>query len=241
MDDLPISIEDSIASIDDSTNQETSSTSVSNGSLQNAHSKAELAAQLLRELRTNPDFLPPYRANVIQQCIEEIQRLHDLNVQDFAQGESGSNDMAIITSYRHGIINRIKRCCCAYVNERLHRLKEIRWRDAGKLTPEVQANISEEELRWFQAYNQALFQYQMDIGDDGINLLTMIHPPKTTLIQVRLFDANAFKHLKVVAKEDYGEFETSDGLSVVIKKERVYSIPRKDCETLVKKGVLEYT
>ncbi|KAI6203091.1 hypothetical protein M3Y94_00516500 [Aphelenchoides besseyi] len=238
MDDFPITLQDSIETIDDSIAQQTSDTIVSNGSIQNGLPKveslksdvAEQAAQLLRELRTNPDFLPPYRANVIQQCIEEIQRLHDLNVQDLqsAQDTSGTNDMAIVTSYRHVIINRIKRCCCAYVNERLHRLKEIRWRDAGKLTSEVQANISEEELRWFQAYNQALFKYQMDIGGDGVNLLTLIHPPKTTLIQV-------------VAKEDYGEFETSDGLSVILKKERVYSIPRKDCETLVKKGVLGYT
>ncbi|KAI6182575.1 DNA replication complex GINS protein PSF1 [Aphelenchoides bicaudatus] len=69
-------------------------------------------------------------------------------------------------------------------------------------------NLSPEELKWLENYNDALFEYQQSFGDFPLT--------------------------------DYGEFETSDGLTVVFRKGTLHLISHKDSETLVKKGILEY-
>lgn len=56
--------------------------------------------------------------------------------------------------------------------------------------------------------------------------MTEMHPPKAIFIQVRVL-------------EDYGEFETSDGILVILQKNSVHSLPRNDCEMLIKQGILE--
>ena len=39
----------------------------------------EEAVDILRELRVNPNFIPPYRAECMKKCIAEIKRLRKLN------------------------------------------------------------------------------------------------------------------------------------------------------------------
>ncbi|KAI6241225.1 DNA replication complex GINS protein PSF1 [Aphelenchoides fujianensis] len=77
---------------------------------------AEKAAGLLRELRTNPNFLPPFRLEVVRQCVQEIQRLRNLNAEDFqrAQEAEGADvDAVLLVQMRQATIDRIKRCLCA--------------------------------------------------------------------------------------------------------------------------------
>ena len=39
--------------------------------------------------------------------------------------------------------------------------------------------------------------------------------------------------------EDYGEFETDNGETTLLKKNSIHLLPRSQCESLIRQGVLE--
>lgn len=63
--------------------------------------------------------------------------IHDSN----SSFSSSNNDTSlanekslVLFKARQVSIDRIKRCCCAYIHERMKRLKLIRWKSGGVLT-----------------------------------------------------------------------------------------------------------
>lgn len=104
---------------------------------------------------------------------------------------------------RQNAMERIKRCCCVYITERMKRLKDLRWKHGGQIPleikvvvalvpsqyPEFQRNLSKQELEWLDNYNNALSEFQLSISNAektayGVNLLRHAHPPKNLLVTV---------------------------------------------------------
>lgn len=44
--------------------------------------------------------------------------------------------MTLVRARQHAM-DRIKRCCCVYITERSKRLKDLRWKHAGKIPQSV--------------------------------------------------------------------------------------------------------
>ncbi|KAF7633446.1 Sld5 domain-containing protein [Meloidogyne graminicola] len=63
-------------------------------------------------------------------------------------------------------------------------------------------------------------------GGNGVNLFNFVDPPDKLMVKVR-------------AIKDSGEFETSDGITIILSKGAVHLLPRQDCENLVRKVFIE--
>lgn len=138
--------------------------------------------------------------------------------------ESGVEERAQATQLfqvRQAMIERLKRCCMAYMHERMMRLKNMKWKLGGGFSPEMLANMSAEEKVWLKDYTGCLFVFQQNVGveegdedpvDGGVNLTTAMYPPKTTLAQVRVL-------------KEYGDFETSDGVRLILRNKTLVRLP----------------
>ena len=124
-----------------------------------------------------------------------------------------SPDIAPTVFAKQAVIDRIKRCCCTYVEVRKERLQKLRWKLGGILTDEIKQNLSAEEHEWFSTYGRIISNFQCTIGgeDIGVNLLDHTNPPK-----------KLFRQVKVL--QDYGEYETMDGNIKLLKRDSVVSL-----------------
>uniref|UniRef100_A0A7E4ZT80 DNA replication complex GINS protein PSF1 n=1 Tax=Panagrellus redivivus TaxID=6233 RepID=A0A7E4ZT80_PANRE len=193
-------------------------------------SGVDAAHELIAELHRSPNMIPPYNGMLLKTASDSVCELYDMNYETIRSlGESQLTDAdqsvrAIVATRQHAI-NRILRCCRTYVEERKNRLKTLRWQLGGILTPEIKQNLSQEELNWFNAYSKMISKYQTSIGENGLNLMLHTSPPKSINMTVR-------------AVKDYGEFETSEGKRVVLKKNSIHSLPSVDVQLLIKRGTL---
>ena len=131
-------------------------------------------------------------------------------------------------SLRHAVLERNKRCVLAYIYNRLQRIRLIRWELGSILPPEIKMNLSKNELDWFTKYSKLLAFYMSSIGDGtGLNITQDITPPQSLYVEVK-------------SNVDYGKFELDSGDVVIIKKNGVYHLPRSQCESLIRQGVLEH-
>lgn len=190
------------------------------------------AIQLVQQLIRNPDIIPPYNNELMKNCIHQIASLYEENANDAMAIQSECEDKTQRTHTllaRQSCIDFIKRCCCAYLNKRMERLKALRWKYAGNIPQSIKANLCAAEIQWLNSYEYDLAKFQEEFGDEDnpLNLMTNVKPAKSLFVQVH-------------AVEDYGEFEISDGTVVVLKKNSLHSLPRQDCEMLLKQGVLEF-
>ncbi|VDD85675.1 unnamed protein product [Enterobius vermicularis] len=190
------------------------------------------AVQLVQQLISNPDIIPPYNNELMKKCIQQINDLYQENANDAMAIHSECEDKTQRTHNllaRQSCIEFIKRCCCAYINKRMERLKAERWKRAGNIPQSIKANLCAAEIQWLKDYELNLAKFQEEFGDEDtvLNLMTNIKPAKSLFVQVQ-------------AVEDYGEFELSDGSVVVLKKNSLHSLPRCDCEMLLKQGILEF-
>lgn len=59
----------------------------------------------------------------------------DSSFSSFSNDTSLANEKSLVLfKARQVSIDRIKQCCCAYIFERMNRLKKIRWKSGGLLT-----------------------------------------------------------------------------------------------------------
>lgn len=91
---------------------------------------------------------------------------------------------------RHLAMNRNKRCLLTYLYHRLRRLRQARWELGSILPPEITANLINSEMQWFQGYNKSLATYMRSIGEDGLNIMHHVQPPKSLFVEVRLVFCN---------------------------------------------------
>ncbi|CAB3411070.1 unnamed protein product [Caenorhabditis bovis] len=187
---------------------------------------ADKALQLIFEMKRNPDVLPPYNAELVRQCLQKIDELYKLNARVVADMRAGKASEHSLLQPRIVAMYHIRRCLCAYVNARKDRIRSFRWKYGGALPISIRNALCEAEIEFFNEYSSAMANFQGNLGDMGVNLLLHTEPPKSLFVQVR-------------ALENYGEFETSDGTLVYLMKDSLHSLPRQDCEMLIRQGVLE--
>lgn len=66
----------------------------------------------------------------------------------------------------------------------MKRLRHARWELGSILPPEINNNLLDPEKDWFVSYNKSLATYMRSIGEDGLNILNDVHPPKSLYIEV---------------------------------------------------------
>ncbi|KAK9309527.1 hypothetical protein QLX08_000781 [Tetragonisca angustula] len=184
--------------------------------------------KLVSELDVYSDILP-FNEALIKEVLQEMQSLYDANVAN-SNAIRNDNNMALLPSVqlRHIALKRNKRCILAYIYNRMRKLKELRWELGSILPPEINTNLINAEVQWFQSYNKSLAKYMRSLGEDhGFNLTTNMVPPKTLYVEVKCV-------------EDFGKLELDDGQVILLKKNTYHLLPRSVCEPLIRQGILEH-
>ncbi|XP_017756263.1 PREDICTED: DNA replication complex GINS protein PSF1-like [Eufriesea mexicana] len=184
--------------------------------------------KLISELDLFSDILP-FNEVLVKEILEEMQSLYNANMADSNAIRNGDN-MALLPSVqlRHIALTRNKRCVLAYIYNRMRKLRELRWELGSILPAEINSNLLNAEVQWFQSYNKCLATYMRSLGDDhGFNLTANILPPKTPYVEVKC----------VV---DFGKLELEDGQIILLKKNTYHLLPRTICEPLIRQGILEH-
>lgn len=115
-----------------------------------------------------------------------------------------------------------KKILLCYIQERLSRLRQLRWQQA-KLSEAYSDNCSEHELKYFENYSSVLQDYMKSTKVDITSDLT---PPKDTFIEIMM-------------KKDLGKVTLETGVLFLEKNSVVY-LKRTDAESLVRNGSAEY-
>lgn len=189
----------------------------------------EKALELLRELkRSRGGTLPPYNQDAVRQVLEEMNSLFEQNqLEASATANNSEQGLFAGIQLRHACLERNQRCLLAYVYNRLLQIKDYRWEVGGVLPREFRLNLCKQEVEWFDTYSKNLASYMRKLGRPGLDLTQYTQPPKSLYIEVR-------------SLQDYGEFETDDGVVVQLRKNSQHFLLRSQCEHLIKQGVLEH-
>ncbi|KRZ12897.1 DNA replication complex GINS protein PSF1 [Trichinella zimbabwensis] len=186
------------------------------------------AVDMINDLWKSKDKIPQYRYDGMRMVFEEMKTLYQSNQVDVKAAIEGDTELHTVIQARHLSIQRNKRCLTAYLYNRLVRLKHLRWKAGSVLSAEVRANLSDQEMEWFQNYNQILAKYMINVDSDGMLDLTLnTEPPKHIYARVR-----CVKH--------YGIFETEDGRQFNLCEDSEHYMLRYDCQQLINQGVLKY-
>ena len=189
----------------------------------------EKVLELLRELkRSREGTLPPYNEDVIRQILEEMRALFEQNQLEVRATTDGEQGLFSGIQLRHACLERNQRCLLAYVYNRMTKICDYRWEVGSVLPPDFKLCLCEQEVQWFNRYNRSLATYMRKIGGSrGLDLTQHMQPPKSLYIEVRCL-------------EDYGEFETEDGVVIQLKLNSQHYLLRSQCEHLIKQGILEH-
>jgi len=130
---------------------------------------------------------------------------------------------------RHQSILRNKQCLLAYTNERMRRIKNLRWTIGRKLPEHIEANLSDSERQFFADYDANLRQYIGDIsGLTDLDLTIDMLPPKDPWIEVR------------VLKDAGRDIATEHSGVRNFRKNTMHFLDRRDAEPLINQGILEH-
>ena len=191
----------------------------------------EKALELLKELkRCREGTLPPYGEDAVRQVLLPIWNAYSFFTQNQLEVRATANNEKGLFAgiqLRHACLERNQRCLLAYVYNRLLQIKAYRWEVGGVLPHQFRLNLCEQEIQWFNGYNRSLANYMRSIGDGDLDLTQYTQPPKSLYIDVR-------------SLQDYGDFETEDGVIVQLKKNSQHYLLTSECEHLIKQGILEH-
>ncbi|CAK9821052.1 DNA replication complex GINS protein PSF1 [Anthophora plagiata] len=186
------------------------------------------AFKLVTELDLQTD-IPPFNEALVKEVLNEMQSLYEANLTD-SNAIRNDDNMALLPSVqlRHIALTRNKRCILAYIYNRMRKLRELRWELGSIMPPEINSNLLNAEIQWFQSYNKSLATYMRSLGEDqGFNLTANILPPKTPYVEVKCVT-------------DFGKLELEDGQIILLKKNTYHLLPRAVCEPLIRQGILEH-
>lgn len=183
----------------------------------------ERALDLVREAKRSQDMLGPYNEDKVRSVLQEIRELYETNEAEINKETPARAAMVL----RHTALERNKRCLLAYLNHRVHKIRDMRWQFGAVLPNDVKANLCEPEQTFFAKYNRNLASYMRSVGVNGVDLMTDQTPPKSLYIEVRCV-------------QDYGQLEMDDGSTILLKKNTQLFLPRSQCEQLIRQGILEH-
>ncbi|KAH7689524.1 Partner of SLD fivePSF1 family protein [Aphelenchoides avenae] len=191
------------------------------------------AEELIRQLHNNPDTIPAFDQELLDRCSKQIRQMYEENLNtllSLRDRASPPEETMTLVRARQNAMERIKRCCCVYITERMKRLKDLRWKHGGQIPLEIKRNLSKQELEWLDNYNNALSEFQLSISNAektayGVNLLRHAHPPKNLLVTVKALQNS--------------EVEINGKHSMPLIKGSMHAIPYDDAQLLEKRGVVE--
>eukprot|EP00884_Botryococcus_braunii_P015069 jgi/Botrbrau1/23563/Bobra.0141s0031.1 len=205
------------------------------------------AAELLKEVAfCSPDALPPFNDSQVEAVKDEIIT-HDRLMQEIFRniinaatipGESENSgdgrmqpnqvvwehhtEQASAVVVHHSSILRNKRLLLNYMNERLKRIKALRWQQRT-IPKGLEGNLSPAEIEFFKGYDKLLNNYMRKDSGIGLDLTQCEVPPKEPSMQVRVI-------------QDYGEVMFSTG-PTLLKQGTVHCLPRAEAYVLVREGI----
>ncbi|XP_029046445.1 DNA replication complex GINS protein PSF1-like isoform X3 [Osmia bicornis bicornis] len=186
------------------------------------------AFKLISELDLSMDLLP-FNEILVKEVLDEMNSLYKENLYD-SNAIRNDDNMTLLPSVqlRHIALTRNKRCLLAYVYNRMRKIRDLRWELGSILPPEINSNLLNAEVQWFQAYNKSLATYMRSLGEDyGFNITANMLPPKTPYVEVKCVT-------------DFGKLELEDGQVILLKKNTYHLLPRAVCEPLIRQGILEH-
>lgn len=193
----------------------------------------EKGATLVRDIaQSERGTVPPYSDELVRTVVDECKEHHrsilqligDIQEQGTSLDAAQPNDAAAILVHHQAVL-RNKRALLVYLNERMRRVRALRWEVGTGLPEVVSENLSHSERNFFTQYSALVNKYQGRRGGVGINLTLDPTPPKDHKVQVRVL-------------EDYGEIVTRDG-TIDLSKNTVHLLWRDEAQPLITEGVLE--
>jgi len=194
------------------------------------------AVELLRDLKRS-DVLQLYDEDGIKQITDETNALYREVVNVLSTYDQEERDTPYIGAnivVHHTSMKKNKRCLLAYIMNRLHRIKELRWDlHTAVLPDDVKENMSANEAAFFESYHKLLSEYMNDVGLDlTVDLKT---PPKDLFIEVRVK-----QQTEAAGAGAGGAVVTDRGNTVVLDPNTTHFLRRSDVEALIRQGVLEH-
>ena len=193
----------------------------------------EKSAALVRDLSqsergTIPQFADETVRGVLDECQEHhrsiLRLIDDIKERGTSLEAAAPADAASILVHHQAVL-RNKRALLVYMNERMRRVRDLRWEVGAGLPDLVAESLSHAERTFFTAYSALLNKYQGRRHGVGLNVTLDKSPPEDHKVEVR-------------ALEDYGEIVTRDG-SVELTRNSVHLMWRDECQPLIQEGVLE--
>jgi GINS complex subunit 1 len=157
--------------------------------------------------------------------IKEVETLFDVNAQLFDSRPEQVDEPMFSTGIlvRHEALKRNKQIVLVYLNERLKKIRKLRW-EMGSVSGPLKSCLSDEEDEFLRTYSGLLNTYQSSLG---VDLTTDIAPPRDLFIEVLVL-------------QDCGEIVTDTGASVILSKNTTHLMRRADAEPLIKRGFLQH-
>ncbi|KAG2455102.1 hypothetical protein HYH02_000922 [Chlamydomonas schloesseri] len=198
------------------------------------------ARELLKELKSyGPGTLSPYNEELVRLIFSEIDEhnaqteaivseLRRKQAEAEAEGATPQQEVDEMTAttmcLHYECIKRNKRLLLIYMNERMQRLKEMRW--TLRALPEAQkARCCQSEIQFYNEYSRALQTYMSKSEGVGMDLTLDTRPPKDTFVNVR-------------GLKDAGEVILSYGRATVLVGTTI-SLPAEEAEPLLRDGTVE--
>jgi GINS complex subunit 1 len=182
---------------------------------------AQRARQLEQELQRS-DWLPPYNEEGVRVVHEELKQQGAAVNSLEAVGRVMVPERVVFET----AIRRNRRCLLSYHQNRLDRIRRLRW-EMGPVVPEsLLPNLSPSELNFFNDYDKILTDYCGNFGERGIDLTADLFPQKEVHIQVRVL-------------QDCGDIFTDQG-AVQLRKGATLFLRRTDAVHMIRQGLLEH-
>lgn len=150
-----------------------------------------------------------------------------------ACSETGDRSLVPLIGFRHASLQRNKRCLLAYLYNRLQHIKEMRWQFGPTIPADIKQALCEPEVHFFNAYSKNLASFMLAMRNRenscnySLDLTNHMKPPKSLYIEVRCLT-------------DYGRFELDSGEVVLFRKNSQHYLPRIECESLIRQGILQH-
>lgn len=183
------------------------------------------AVSLVKELKRN-ESIPPYNDDAMRQVVREVDSLYKIIYGTLRDNDYQVSDPTIACGLvvHHQSLLRNKRCALAYLSNRAHRVSQMWWKTGSALPEEVRENLSPNENLFFEGYDNLMNNY---MAKEGVQLTADMTPPKDLYVEARVL-------------RDFGEISTDMGVVKLEKHNQIF-LPRRDCELLIRQGVLELT
>jgi len=208
-------------------------------------------SELLKDLRrteTKVDgaipTLPSFNDDVFHQTLENIEHQwvaiqkqsevdlnpmsEELSLELTNNGITAELENTVIQNLRYIEVYHKARALCTYQQERMNRIRTIKWTTGSTRLPEsISSSMSPAEQTWYKNHLDILNEFINKGRTKGLNLNSDLEPPNTSNI------------ITVKCNENVGNVMLRNGVSVTLQQNMIYTFPRNVIEQFIRLGQLE--